>query len=587
MENIFSGLSLVIAIGAVVAVIMRVIGQPLIIGHILTGILVGPAVFHVLDSPRSLTVFGDIGIALLLFIIGLGMNPKEIREVGKPSVYTAMAEIGSTIVVAWFVMVALGLTHTEAFLVGIGLGINSTIVALKLLGDRRELGRLYGKLTIGTSLAEDVIAATALLFVASAHNGQWLSIGPLISLAFKGILVGGAMYLFTNYILPPLQKIIASEQELLFLFAIAWGLGWGALFAKLGFTMEIGALAAGVFLAPFPYAREVAARLRPLRDFFVIVFFIALGTELTFSQFGSMLGPIIAGTLIVVFIKPVVVMLSLGLMGYTKRTSFKTSITLTQVSEFSIIFVILAAQKGLVDQQIVVMLTFMALITIAISTYLVTFGDKIYARLERTLDLFEWRKAHESALDTINYEMILFGYQKGGHEFVNVFKQLKAKFVVVDYDPEVIDTLEHRGINYLYGDATDIELLEEAHLNKAKLIVSTITDYQTTSILLNYVGQNNPEAVFICEAENPRKAAKLYREGASYVILPHHLGSEKISGFLKKDGLSKRIFRRYRNEHLKYLEDEFGALDEAESHEHGKKLGHAIVKGLSSIAGKS
>lgn len=586
MENIFSGLSLIIAIGAVVALVMRIIGQPLIIGHILTGIIVGPAVLQVLDSPQSLTVFGDIGIALLLFIIGLGMNPREVKEVGKPSIYTAVAEIVITTLVAWFALVAVGLTHKEALFIGFGLGVNSTIVALKLLGDRRELGRLYGKLTIGTSLAEDVIAAIALLFVASAHNGQWLSVGPFLTLTIKGLIVGVAMYVFTRYILPQLQKIIASEQELLFLFAIAWGLGWGALFAKIGFSMEVGALASGVFLAAFPYAREVSARLRPLRDFFVIVFFIALGTELTFNQIGNLLWPIIISTLIVIIVKPLIVMLTLGLFGYTKRTSFKTSLTLTQVSEFSIIFIILAAQKNLVPQSAVVMLTFTALITIAISTYLVTFSDKIYVKVEKYLNLFEWSKARDEVHQVPRFEIILFGYQKGGHEFVNVFKQLKKNFVVIDYDPEVIDLLEHRGVNYLYGDATDIELLEEAGVDKAKLIVSTITDYETTSILLDYVENKNTQAVFIGEAENPRKAAKLYQQGASYVILPHYIGSEKIGGLLKKSGFSKSTFRRYRQAHLKYLENEFGALDEA-ANDHDRKLGKAIVKGLASLTTKT
>jgi Kef-type K+ transport system membrane component KefB/voltage-gated potassium channel Kch len=585
VENIFSGLSLIIALGAGMALIMKKIGQPLIIGHILTGILVGPAVLGVLDSPKQLTVFGDIGIALLLFIIGLGMNPREIKEVGKPSVYTAAAEIGVTSIVAWFALVALGLGKTEALLVGIGLGINSTIVALKLLGDRRELGRLWGKLTIGTSLAEDVIAAVLLLVLASAHDGQWLSAGPFMTLAFKGILVGGLLYVFTSYVLPRLQKLIASEQELLFLFAIAWGLGWGALFAKVGFSMEIGALAAGVSLAAFPYAREVAARLRPLRDFFVIVFFISLGTELTFDNFGALILPLVFSVLIVTLIKPMAVMTTLGLFGYTKRTSFKTAVTLTQVSEFSIIFLVLAAEKNLVPQTAVVLLTFTALITIAVSTYLVTWGDKIYARIEGRLNLFEWRKTREEVHVTPRYELILFGYQKGGHEFVNTFKQLNKKFVVVDYDPEVIDMLEHRGIDYLYGDATDIELLEEAGVDRAKLIVSTITDFETNSILLDYIERKNPQAVFIGEAENPRKAAKLYHQGASYVILPHFIGSEKISGLVKKSGISRATFKKYREEHLKTLEEEFGALDEEA--EHDRKIGKAIVKGLASLTSKN
>src|SRR5581483_8224621 len=215
---------------------------------------------------------------------------------------------------------------------------------------------------------------------------------------FKGILVGLAMYIVSKEVLPRLQKLVASDQELLFLTAIAIGLGSAALFAKIGLSMEVGALAAGVLLATRPYAQEVAARLRPLRDFFVIVFFIALGTELAFSNFHSIFWPFVAGTLIVVVIKPLIIMTSLGALGYTKRTSFMTAATLSQVSEFSIIFVILGYQKGLVSHEIVSLLTFIALASIAISTYLVTFSEKVYAAVEDWLNLFERKKAEGETL---------------------------------------------------------------------------------------------------------------------------------------------------------------------------------------------
>ncbi len=585
MENIFSGLSLIIAIGAGISIIMRRIGQPLLIGYIITGIIVGPALFNLIKSPETLSIFGELGIALLLFIIGLGMNPKVIAEVVRPSLTVASAQIAITTIIGWLVGSAFGLSNAEAFFVGLGFGLSSTIVALKLLSDKREQGRLYGKLTIGALVVEDIVAAIAILFVASAHEGQWLAAGPLISLAFKGALIGVGMYWVSRYVLPPMRKLIASDQELLFLFAIAWGLGIAALFAKVGFSMEIGALAAGVFLASLPYAQEMAARLRPLRDFFVVVFFIALGTQLTFSQLGDSFGLIVAGTVIVVMLKPLIIMTGLGLLGYTKRTSFKTALNLTQVSEFSIIFVILGFEKGLIEQRIVVLLTIIALISIAISTYLVTFSDRLYSIVEKRLYLFERRHTRREHYPSSRYDFILFGYQKGGHEFVNVFEELKKSYVVVDYDPEVIETMEHRGINYLYGDASDIELLEEAGIGRAKLIVSTITDFETNSILLTHAESRNPEAVVICEAENPRQAAKLYRQGASYVILPHYIGSEKISAFVRKSGLKKSAFKKFRDQHLKLLEKEFGALDEAA--EHDKKLGRAIVKGLASLTSKS
>lgn len=582
MENIFSGLSLIIAIGAAVSLFMRYIRQPLIIGYILTGILVGPAVFSVLGSPKSLSVFGDIGIALLLFIIGLGMNPRVIKEVGRPAVLVTATQMVVVASLGWLVLTALGLSHTAALFVSFGLTVNSTIVALKLLSDKKEIGRLYGKLTIGASLVEDIIAAIALIFVASADNGQW-SIGPIFSLALKGVVIGSGMYVVTRHLLPKAQKLIASDQELLFLCAIAWGLGSAALLAKAGFSMEIGALAAGISLAYLPYAPEIGARLRPLRDFFVIVFFIALGTQLTFNNFGELFWPIVLGTVIVVVFKPLTIMTTLGFLGYTKRTSFKTAITLSQVSEFSIILVILGMSKGLIDQQIVTMLTFIALISIAISTYMVTFSDQLYAKLEKHLNMFERRKESPEQIPVeARNELVLFGYQRGGHEFTNLFKKLKKKYVVVDYDPEVADLMDRHKINYLYGDANDLELLEEAGVPHAKLIVSTIPDFDVNAFLLNYLKLNNPQSIGIFHADDPLEAAKLYEAGASYVILPHYIGSEKVSSFISKSGLAKHAFRKERIKHLDYLERHYGALEKL-SEINEKKVGRTILKSMTHL----
>lgn len=585
MENIFSGLALIIVIGALVAFIMRVIGQPLMIGHIITGILVGPALFRIADDPESLRIFADIGIALLLFIIGLGMNPRVVKEVGRASSVTAVVEIALISFAGWMAAVALGLPKREAVFLGIGLAINSTIVALKLLSDKKEQGRLYGKLTIGTSLVEDIFVAIALLFIAASQNGQLLSLVPFAKLVFLGALIGAGMYIFSTKILPKIQRLLASDQELLFLFAIAWGLGSGALLARIGFSLEVGAFAAGVFLASFPYAQEIASRLRPLRDFFVIVFFIALGAGVSFANFSSMFWMILAGLVIVLLLKPLIVMSTLGFLGYTKRVSFKTATMLTHVSEFSVIFVILGERQGLISQSAVTILTFVAIISIAVSTYIVTYNDKVYDYFEKYLGLFERRKTRTETIPEAHHELVLFGYQRGGHEFVNLFKKLKKRYVVIDYDPEVVDTMDHRKINYLYGDATDEELLDEAGVQHAKLIVSTIPDFDINAFLLKYMAAKNPKAVVILHADDPFEAAKLYEGGASYVILPHYLGSEQVSAFISKSGFSKGAFRKQRVKHLEYLEKHYGALEKL-NQIHEKKLGRTIVRGVTALAAK-
>jgi len=582
MDDIFVDLSLIIAIGAVVSLLMHLARQPLMIGYILTGILVGPAVLQIIDSPESLTVFGQIGIALLLFIIGLGINPNVVKEVGRPAVITTILNIGVVGVVGWLIMSGLGLNSTAAFFVAIGLTINSTVVALKLLSDKKEQGRLYGKLTVGILLVEDIVAAVLILLVASSQNGQLLALGSLAGVIIKGTLVGVIMYLLGKVALPRIQRSIASDQELLFLTAIAIGLGSAALFSKIGLSLELGALAGGIMLASQPYALEVAARLRPLRDFFVIVFFISLGTELTSNQFSDLILYIIAGSAVVIILKPLIITAALGFLGYTKRTSFMTALMLTQVSEFSIILVILGSQKGFIDPQIVALLTFIALISIAVSTYLVTFSDKVYGVFEERLNLFERKKFEGEALPSERNDLVLFGYQRGGHEFINLFKKMKRPYVVIDYDPEVIDVVERRKINYLYGDATDMELLEEAGVSQAKLVVSTIPDYQINSLILKYLADNNPRSISIIHADDPGEAAKMYAAGASYVILPHYIGSEKVSEFISRSGLAKSAFRKQRIKHLQYLEKHYGALEKINSI-HEKKLGRAIVKGVASL----
>jgi hypothetical protein len=253
------------------------------------------------------------------------------------------------------------------------------------------------------------------------------------------------------------------------------------------------------------------------------------------------------------------VLIIMGLLGYTKRTSFKAGLAMGQVSEFSLIFVILGNRQGLVSDNLVAVITMVALISIAFSTYMILYADKLFGMFEKSLSMFERRKAHfeQDGHAYHHYDMVLLGYHKGGHEFMKVFQSLKKPFVVIDYDPEVIDALENHKVDYLYGDAMDIELLEEAGLHKVKMVVSTISDHETNVFLVKLLGNINPRCVVICHADDVNEAAKLYELGASYVMMPHYIGSEKIGAFIRKNGFKKSEFRRYRDTHLAYLESHY------------------------------
>ncbi len=551
--EIFVQLSLLIIAVTIVSALMKRLKQPLILGYILTGILVGiffpllpGSAFHI--ETDSFEIFSSLGIALLLFIIGLDLKLSVFKKLGPVVFTTAMAILISLGGLGLMIVQLFGFNFTEAIIAGLALFFSSTIIIVKVLSDKKEASRLHGQIAIGVILVDDIIATLALLFVAAGSGG--FDVSTLLGLGVKGVLLAALLTFVSIKILPKLARGFASNQELLFLFTMAWGLGIASLFNWAGFSIEVGALFAGVCLASLPYTKEMESRLSPLRDFFIVIFFITLGAGLDVSNLASGLLPAIILSVLVLVMKPVIVMTVMTLFGYTKRTSFKTGVNLSQISEFSIILIAVATTSGLVSKELTAIMTIVALVTIAVSTYLMQYDNKILAKLERKFAFFRDHEEHNEKESLHKHELILFGYRKGGQEFTKTFQSMNKPFVIVDYDPLVVDVLERKQLPHMYGDATDIEFLREIGVKQAKFVVSTITDFATNDKLLRYIHRVNPDVVFVCHADDHDEAAELYRVGASYVTLPHYIGSERINMFIRKNGTTKKAFTSYKEKHL-------------------------------------
>ncbi len=547
--TIFTQISLVIAIAAVVSIVMRLLKQPLIMGYILTGVLVGPSLLNIVHAKEAFETFAEIGIALLLFIIGLGLNVGVIRNLGKVSLITAgsiLLIVGS---IGHLAALLLGFDNTTAILLGIALFFSSTIIILKVLSDHHETGRLYGQIAIGVILLDDIVATIALVVVAMMATDQTSSSAFMI-LGLKALGLAVGLVIAGRYVVPRLAKMMARSSELLFLFSIGWGLSVASLFDVAGFSHELGALFAGVSLAGLPYATEMAAKLKPLRDFFIVLFFVSLGELFTFDSMASSIVPALVLSVVVMVGKPIFTMAALGRLYYTKLTSFKTAIHLSQISEFSIILIIFAASVGVADKSAVPVVTLVALITIGVSTYLMQYDDQLYKIFKKHLSIFERSTIKERKQKSDQFSAILFGYHKGGHEFVETFRNMKMRYLVVDYNPEIIDHLETQGIRHAFGDMTDEEFLEEINASSAEIVVSTLDNLPANLLLLRYLKRHSPKISFICHASDYEDAAELYDHGASYVSLPHYIGSERISNFLKRHGVSHKALSRYRDRHL-------------------------------------
>ncbi len=544
-------LSVVLAVAASVSIIMRVLRQPLIIGYILTGIICGPSLLGIVHDQAAFLSFSQIGIALLLFIVGLGLNVGVIRQTGRPVFLVFLLNtvlVGATTL---GVGTLFNLNQLEALLLATAMLFSSTIVVVKALVDDREHHRLHGQIAIGILLVEDIAATIALVALSSAKQGGGAE--AMFALAGKGLMMMGSLAFVGWFVLPRLARFFAASQEFLFTFSLAWAFSVAAVFLWAGFSLEVGALFAGVSLASLPYAQEISTRLKPLRDFFLLLFFVSLGGMLSPNTLASSLGLALALSLVVVIIKPLSVAIGLGLLGYTKQTGFRVGAHLSQTSEFSVIMLTLAAANGYVGAELVSTLTLTTFITIAVSSYLMKYDDRLFKVFGRYLSIFERRNALGDHGKHVEYKNILFGYRKGGHEFIRVFRDMHKPYVVVDYDPAVIEMLESQHIHHIYGDVTDYELLQEIGIAHAELVVSVVPGFTTNSQLLKYYLSQNPNGIFICHTTSYDKAAALYELGAAYVLLPHFIGSEKMSAFIRKNGSNKAAFDEYREKHIMRL----------------------------------
>lgn len=563
--EIFIELSIIIGITVLISGIMKLLKQPLIIGYILAGIVVSPYFLNIIQSTDTIVVFSQIGVALLLFIIGLSLSPKVIKEVGKVSLITGIGQIIFTSLIGFFIGKLLGFSTLISFYIAIALTFSSTIIIMKLLSDKKDLGKLYGKISIGFLLVQDFFVII-LLMIVSSFSGKMKGIS---NLNFETILVGVlflvGFILISIYVLPRLSKFFAKSQEFLFLFAIGWGLGIAALFHYIGLSMEIGALIAGITLSISPYNYEISSRMRPLRDFFIILFFILLGSQIVLGEISKFIIPAIIFSLFILIGNPLIVMILMGLLGYKKKVSFQSGLTVAQISEFSLIFIALGVTVGHLTTEILSLVTIIGLITIAGSSYLILYSDKIYPYLSKYLTIFEKKKLKEKKEDIEEYDAFLFGSNRIGDDILKSLKELKKKFMVIDYNPKTIAELSKENIDCKYGDASDSEFLNELNLSSVKLIFSTIPDFETNSLLISETKKVNKKAIIIVISYYIDEANELYKKGATYVVMPHFLGGNYASMMIKKNKLDFDKFLKEKEKHLKYLKSK-------------KRLGHEHPK---------
>ncbi|MEK6935792.1 MAG: cation:proton antiporter family protein [Nanoarchaeota archaeon] len=556
VQEVLIYISFIVAIAAISTIVTRIIKQPPIIAYLVSGVLVGPLFFNLIGSDTSnlIQLFAHLGVALLLFIVGLSLDLRVLKEVGFVSTVAGISGMLVTAGAGYLIAIWLGFSVVSSIYLGVILAFSSTVVVVKILSDKKEIDTLHGRIALGILIVQDFAAAIVLMIVPLFSNQSNFS-NMIIKFGIA-ILAIAFIFIFSNYILNKFMNYLARSQETLFLFGISWALILSSFFYELGFSLEIGALIAGMSLASSKYNIELSGKIKPLRDFFVMLFFVFFGSQLTnFGNF-QMIKALIILSLFILIGKPIISMITLKLFGYKKRTNFLASSSLAQISEFSLILALLGFSLGQISESFMNLIILIALITIGVSSYGIYYSRSIFARISNWLDLFEGSgKEKDKPLKKENYEVVLFGYHRIGYKILQTLRELKIPFLIVDYNPQVVLSLGDKGINCVYGDASDKEFLSEVDIGKAKIVISTIPDEYSNLVIKERLKEIKSQAVFIATSEQPRVALDLYKQGADYVIIPQHLGGDYAANMIKQFHTNKAKYILEGKKHLKSLKN--------------------------------
>lgn len=526
MENDFLELAIILSIAAGLGGIGTLLRQPLIVTFIIVGICVGPSWLGLVAAGDKIELLARMGIAILLFLVGLRLDLHVIQSIGPVALATGMGQIVFTSVIGLLICLALGLAVVPAAYVAVALTFSSTIIIVKLLSDKREIDSLHGRIAIGFLIVQDIVVVLVMIALSALggaqHGGRhWLDVVLILG---KGMLLLLSVGLLMKLVLPKLVHWLAHSRELLVLFAIAWAMALAGFGDWVGFSKEVGAFLAGVSLASTPFRDAIGSRLVSLRDFLLLFFFIELGAGLDLSNINDQIVSASVLSLFVLVGNPLIVMVIMGAMGYRKRTSFLAGLTVAQISEFSLILGALGVSLGHIGPETMGLITLVGLITIGLSTYLILYSHPIYERIAPGLTVFERKiPVREAPADPMAHQganFILVGLGRYGNNLARYLRQRGASVLGVDFDPQVIAAWQKHGHPVQYGDAEDPELATSLPLSHAQWVVCTVPRKETNVTLIRTIREFGYAGAVALTAHHAHEADMLRNEGADLVLMP-------------------------------------------------------------------
>lgn len=541
--TLFVNLGIMVIAAALSLFLARALKQPALLGYLIAGVIIGPFGLNLLTHPDEIILLGELGIIFLLFTVGAETDFLKFIKTGPLILIGGVAQIVIAVLLAVFTLP--GLPLESALYVGLALSLSSTILVVKILQDKKTLSSLHGQLMLGFLLVEDLVVVIALPLLSTGYANFNLTFFEFLFL--KGLFLAGIVAILSKRVFPFIFKISAQSGELLYLTALATCFGFIALAYSLNISLAIGAFLAGLAISNLPYNAEAVSSIRGLRDFFVMLFFVSLGTQLTFTLGDIPLGLAVGAVAIMFVFKPLFLYTATQLAGYGSGTASRVSFGLLNMSEFSLILLFQGHTLGALPEGIYSFLVLLAAVSMVATPYITEYGPRIHAHVQKitrvkVFSLFplfsrkieEMQNVPESHL---NNHVIILGAGRSGLYLTNHLAP-NYPVIVVDHDPNIIAFFRKKKVDAVFGNAHNPEILEKLHAERARLLVIALPDMDETLYILDFAKHHFPKLKVFVKANYYEDAWKFYNHGANYVVLTEiiggHVFAENVEYFLRK-----------------------------------------------------
>jgi Kef-type K+ transport system membrane component KefB len=478
----FAEIAMLVLLAAALGFAGLLLRQPLIVAFIAVGVLAGPDALGLVASTDFIETLSQISIAVLLFLVGLKLDVSLVHTLGRVALATGLGQVLLTTVVGLGLCLMMGFDPVSATYIAVALSFSSTIIIVKLLSDKGEIGALHGKIALGILIVQDLVvvlgmAALSTLGATEAATGHGAGLAEPI---LGGLALLGGVLLFIRYVAEPVLTRVARSPELMVIFATGWAAGLAAAADAAGIGKEIGGLLAGVSLASTPYRDAIGSRLASLRDFLLLFFFIDLGAGLDLDGLSEAVGPALVLSLFVLVGKPLIVVLLLARSGYGQRTAALSGLILGQISEFSLILMAVGVSLGHVGTAAQSVVTLVGLLTIALSVYVITWSQAIYRLMEPVLGRLVWRDPFREAdalgerAEAGSHDFVIFGLGRFGSRIGQELSNQGFRVLGIDFDPEAVAQWRAMGLDAAFGDATDPEFAGHLNLRRVRAVISAV-----------------------------------------------------------------------------------------------------------------